>query len=55
MFNEVLFVAIVREDHRFSFGVAAEHHVGVENAADLSEEGRRSIFKLFGGNVDHQD
>lgn len=55
MFNEVLFVAIVREDHRFSFGVAAEHHVGVENAAEVSEERRRMIFKLFWRNVDHQD
>jgi len=55
VFDEVLLVAIVREDHRFSFGVAAKHHVGVENAADLPEEGRRAIFKLFGGNMDHQD
>lgn len=39
VFNQVLFVAVVGEDHRLPFGVAAEHHVGVEDAAELSEEG----------------
>lgn len=55
MFNQVLFVAIVREDHRLPFGIAAEHHVGVEDAAELSEEGRRAVLKLLRRDVDHQD
>ncbi|TNN55514.1 hypothetical protein EYF80_034256 [Liparis tanakae] len=55
VFDQVLLVAVVREDHRLSFGVAAEHHVGVEDAADLPEEGRRAVLQLLGGDVDHQD
>lgn len=39
VFHQVLFVAVIGEDHRFPFGVAAEHHIGVEDAAELSEEG----------------
>lgn len=39
VFDEVLFVAVVRENHRFPFGITAEHHIGVENAAEVSKEG----------------
>lgn len=39
VFNQVLFVAVVGEDHRLPFGVTAEHHVGVEDAAEVPEEG----------------
>lgn len=39
VFNQVLFVAIVGKDHRFPFGIAAEHHVSVKDAAELSKEG----------------
>lgn len=55
MFNQVLFIAIVREDHWFSFGITAEHYISVEDIADLPEEGRRTIFKLLWRNVDHQN
>lgn len=53
--NQVLFVAVVREDHGLPFSVTAEHHVGVEDAAELSEEGRRTVFELLWWDVDHQD
>lgn len=46
---------MVGEDHRLSFGIAAEHHVGVEDAAELSEEGRRAVLELLRWDVDHQD
>lgn len=53
--DQVLFVAVVREDHGLPFGVAAEHHVGVQDAAELSEEGRRAVLELLRWDVDHQD
>lgn len=55
MLDEVLLIPVVGEDHGLSFGIPAKHHVGVEHAAELSEERRRAVFELFGGDVHHQD
>ena len=54
MFNQILFVAIVRKDHGLSFGITTEHHIGVKNAAEISEKRWRMVFKQLGGNMDHQ-
>lgn len=55
MFNQVLFVAVVGEDHRLPFGIAPEHHVSVKDAAEFSKEGRRAVLELLWWDVDHQN
>lgn len=53
MFAQLVLVAVVREDERLSVRVAPEHHVGVQQSAQLAEERRGAVAKLFWWDVDH--
>ncbi len=53
MLAQLVLVAVVRENERLSVSVAAEHHVGMQQSAQLAEERRRAVTKLVRWDVDH--
>lgn len=50
-----MFIPVVRVHHHLAFGVLPEYHVGVEDAAQLTQEAEGIVEELLGGDVDHQD
>lgn len=50
-----MLLPVVRIHHQPAFGVFAEYHVGVKDAAELAQEAERVVQELLGDDVDDQD
>lgn len=52
---QLVFFPVVRVHHQLAFGIFPEYHVGAQDAAELTQEAKRVVQELFGGDVDNQD